>query len=356
MTAPGLEVGNVSLRLGSFALRDVSFHAAPGEILVLLGANGAGKSVCLETIAGFHRPSSGRILIAGRDVTELQPEKRRIAFLVQDFALFPHLSIEKNVAIGCEPRSDVVALHAMLARFGIAHLARSLPEHLSPGEKQRAALARALASRPSLYLFDEPFAALDAATAENLRVELAAFMRRSEVPSVFVTHDRAEALTLADRIAIVDGGAIRQHGSAAEVLARPNSVAIARFLGIENLLEGQVTAEAGDAFRVSVGGIGISLAERGAAPPSPHRVTLCIRAENVHLLPPQSAAQPNRLRARVVDLRRSGPLWKVTLDCGFSLVAYALPQTARECNLAPGSAVDAEIDARDVHVLPAARA
>jgi molybdate/tungstate transport system ATP-binding protein len=349
----GLEIDGISLRLGSFALKDVSFEAAPGEILVLLGVNGAGKSVCLETIAGFHRPARGRIVIAGRDATALPPERRRIAFLVQDFGLFPHLTISENVAIGSEAPRDGAELRALLSRFGIDHLAGSRPGHLSPGEKQRAALARALASRPSAYLFDEPFAALDAMTGESLRDELAGFMRRTGAPSVFVTHDRAEALALADRVAVIDGGAIRQQGSAADIFAHPDSIAIARLLGIENLLDARIEEHAGETLRVAVGGCNIAVAKRDTHAALPRSVTLCIRAENVHLHPPRSEARPDLLRARVVELRRSGPLWRVSLDCGFPLVAYALPQTVREAAIAPGGAVDAEIEPDAIHLLPA---
>jgi ABC-type Fe3+/spermidine/putrescine transport system ATPase subunit len=350
MSALGLEVEKISLDLGSFALREVSFQTGPGEILVLLGANGSGKSVCLEAIAGFHRTAAGRVLIGGREVTQLAPERRRIAFVVQNFGLFPHLTIAENVAIGGANGFDVGAL---LARFGIGRLARFRPEHLSPGEKQRAALARALASRPSAYLFDEPFAALDAATAEMLGGELAVFVRRSDAPTVFVTHDRAEAAALADRVAVIEGGTIRQHGPAAEVFARPNSMAIARLFGFENLLEGRIAEETSGGFRVAVGSTCVEVAKCHAGRVGSRCVTLCIRAETVDLLPPEAVEAPNRFAARVTDLRRSGPLLRVSLDCGFPLVAYALPQTARTLALAPGRAVNARIDAGAVHLLAA---
>jgi molybdate/tungstate transport system ATP-binding protein len=351
MSEAGLAVARVSLRLGAFALREVSLAAAPGEVLVLLGRNGAGKSVCLETIAGFHKPQGGRILIAGRDVTQLPPERRRVGYVVQNFALFPHLSIAQNVAIGSTAPGDDNAVRGLLARFGIAHLAEARPAYLSPGEKQRAALARALASRPSVYLFDEPFAALDAATVETLGNDLAAFLRRAEVPAVFVTHDRADALALADRVAVIEDGVIRQEGSACEVFARPGSLAIARLLGFENLLPGRITAETSGIFRVAIGGVAIDVGRRGVAPAARQQVTLCIRAADVHLLPPHAAPAPNLLSAGVLDVRRAGPLWRVALDCGFPLVAYALPQTAQAAGLAPGSAIAAAIDPEAIHLL-----
>lgn len=351
MKTAGLDVGGVSLRLGSFALRDVSFTAAPGEIVVLFGANGAGKSVCLETIAGFHSPDGGHILLSGRDLTELPPEMRRISFLIQDFALFPHLTVAQNVALGSDARRDERKLQALLTRFGIAHIADARPEVLSPGERQRTALARALASRPYLYLFDEPFSALDAATRDALGEELATFLRRTDTPSVFVTHDRAEALALGDRIVVIDGGTIVQQGLAAEVFARPRSIAVAHLLGIENLIDGRIETEGGGVVRVAVGDRTIE-AWKGDAKIGPTgAVTLAIRAETIHLHQALDELRPNVFRARVVELRRAGPVSRASLDCGFRLVAYALPQTADAARLTAGGEVDVEIQASAVHVL-----
>jgi len=351
MSAAGLEARDLTLQLGSFALRGASIAVEPGEALALLGPNGAGKSVCLEAIAGFHRITSGNINIAGRDVTALPPERRHIGFVVQNFGLFPHLSVVENVGLGRRARGNRLDVAALLKRFGIAHLAAARPTYLSPGEKQRVALARALASRPDLFLFDEPFTALDATTASALRDELSGFLRHSGLPAVFVTHDRSEARALADRVAIIEAGAIQQRGRAAEVFDHPATVAIARFLGIENLLEGRIAAIEEERIRVNVGKgtIEATRADIAIAPGQP--VTLCIRAENIHLLPPQSQAHLRIIAARVVAVRPTGPLNTVTLDCGFPLIAYALPQTARACGLAPGGCVCAEIDPASVHVL-----
>lgn len=351
MSAAGLEAQGLTLDLGSFALRGVSIAVEPGEALVLLGPNGAGKSVCLEAIAGFHRIARGHVHIAGRDVTALPPEQRRVGFVVQNFGLFPHLSVAENVELGCRARGNHMNVGSMLDRFGIAHLAAARPTYLSPGEKQRVALARALATRPDLFLFDEPFAALDAATTFVLRDELASFLREAGLPAVFVTHDHAEARALADQVAIIEGGVIQQRGRTAEVLDHPATLAIARFLGIENVLDGQIVEIEGDRILVSVGGGTIEAARPGAAITRGQSVTLCIRAENVHLFPSESTCRRRITAARVVAVRPSGPLWTVTLDSGFPLTAYALPQTTRACALAPGGAVDAEIDPTGVHVL-----
>ena len=247
----GASVEALTLSLGAFRLDKIDFAVSGGETLVILGPNGAGKSVTLETIAGFHRPESGRILLGGRDVTALPPERRNVGFVVQNFALFPHLSVVQNVAVA--PRRGAASGRAktatplggepaaLLDYFGIAHLAERAPSGLSPGEKQRVALARALAAAPDLFLFDEPFSALDAETHEQLRDELKSYLRTLALPAIFVSHDRSDALTLADEIVVLRDGAAIQHGSPVEIFHRPESSFVARFVGVENVLAGRVT-------------------------------------------------------------------------------------------------------------------
>lgn len=254
MTA-GIAVEALSLTLGAFRLDNIDFAVSGSEVLVVLGPNGSGKSVTLETIAGFHRPDRGRVLIGGRDVTALPPERRNIGFVVQNFGLFPHLNVERNVAIALRrgsgraaadkallPQGDTAAL---LAYFGVAHLARRAPSDLSPGEKQRVALARALAGAPDVFLFDEPFSALDAQTREELRGELRSFLRALAIPAIFVTHDRADALTLADTVVVLRDGVVMQSGQSAEIFQRPKNSFVARFVGVENILDGRVAAVSG---------------------------------------------------------------------------------------------------------------
>ncbi len=192
MSEPAIAVEELSLSIGDFHLGKLDFALGAGEILVMLGPNGSGKSVTLETIAGFHRPDSGRVSIGGRDVTELPPEQRNVAFLVQNFGLFPHLTVEQNVAIALRgqkrtqaaslPYGDVVGL---LSHFGITALAQRTPQTLSPGEKQRVALARALAAEPDVFLFDEPFSALDRHTTRAIARGAAGILARAFDPGDF---------------------------------------------------------------------------------------------------------------------------------------------------------------------------
>lgn len=358
----GVAVEALTLTLGAFQLKNLNFALAPGEILVVLGPNGAGKSVALETIAGFHRPESGRVRIGDRDVTALPPERRNVGFVVQNFGLFPHLTVLHNVAIARRSRGSTRAATrpdgdpaALLSYFGVAHLAARLPGHLSPGEKQRVALARALAGAAELFLFDEPFSALDAATRDQLREELKSFLRALKIPAIFVTHDRSDAVSLADAIVVLRDGVVVQSGPAVEVLQKPASSAVARFIGVENIVPARVTA-------IANGGVTLAIGEqvlRATAPAEPLQpgstAFLNIRAEDVTLCAPPDPGPPrppgvNVLHGRVSGLRKLGPLVTVEIECGFPLRAYLLRPQAELMRIGTGRAVAVAIAADAIHV------
>lgn len=357
-------VENLSLRLGSFALKGVDLTVAASEILVLLGPNGAGKSVTLETIAGFHRPQTGRIVIAGRDVTRLPPERRHVGLVLQNFALFPHLSVARNVAIAERP-ADGPAMAgaavpfgdaaALLSYFSIAHLADRRPHDLSAGERQRTSLARAFAASPDVLLFDEPFSALDAPTREQLRRDLRDVVRAAGIPAIFVTHDAVEARMLADRLAVIDDGVLLQEGDAAEIFDRPKNAVVARFVGYENLLSGEVIETGGEGVAVAVGG-GVIRSRTSAELARGQRVTVCIRGEDVILHQagpfPGGGAALRNYRGRINAMTNLGPLTLVNLDCGFALSAYVMSRRARADGLSPGGDAIVEIDPAAVHVTP----
>jgi molybdate/tungstate transport system ATP-binding protein len=356
-------IENLSLRLGRFALRRIDLSVAAGEILVLLGPNGAGKSVTLETIAGFHRPNTGRIVIAGRDVTHLPPERRRVGLVFQNFALFPHLTVAQNVEIaagrsGTTPRANpAVPLgdpDALLSYFSIAHLANRRPQHLSAGEKQRTGLARAFAARPELLLFDEPFSSLDAPTHELLRRDLGAFVRAAAIPAIFVTHDPVDAQALADRVALITDGTLLQHGSAAEVFERPVSGGVARLVGWENVLNGEVESSDGKKVGVRVGGAVVE-ARMPTGGKRGQQVAVCIKAEDVRLhreesTPRDDAGLANRYRGRVVALTNFGPLTSVALDCSFALRSYVMTGQLSRTGISVGDDVIIGIEPRAVHL------
>lgn len=359
-----LALADVSLTLGAFSLHDIRFRVADGEILAILGPNGAGKSVTLETIAGFYRPRSGRVSIAGHDVTALPPERRAVGLVPQSYGLFPHMSVARNVALGLRAAAgrrghDMCEVGDLLARFGIARLAGRLPRELSPGERQRTALARTLAMRPRAFLFDEPFAALDARLRETLREELGAFLREAKVPTVFVTHDQTDVTALADRVAVMRDGTILQEGPVEDVFRAPRSRFVAEFVGVENRLTARLVAREGENVSAAVGEQRLT-APAGALGPEPgHEVCLCIRGEDIALYAaPPGAHEPRPRRpnlfvmriARVISL---GALSKVVLEGDFPLIACPTSRSLRALGLAAGADAWVEIEPAAIHLVAA---
>ena len=243
----GLSISGLVAHAGSFTLGPVSLDIPPDRVLVLLGPSGAGKTVLLETIAGLRPQQSGQISLAGTDITGLAPERRRIGLVFQDAALFPHLNVRDNIRFGPRARRAASPDGAddLLHQLGIEHLADRSPRSLSGGEQQRVALARALAIQPGLLLLDEPLSALDQPTREDMRALLQQLLTQLEIPAAHVTHDRDEALSIGDDLAIIVGGQLRQTGQAATVAAGPADPDVARLLGWTEL--GHGTAQGGTA-------------------------------------------------------------------------------------------------------------
>jgi molybdopterin-binding protein len=355
VTAHHVTVEGLSLRVDAFALRDITFTVAASEIFVILGPSGAGKSLLLETLAGFNRLDHGRLYIDGEEMTTAPPEARRIAFMFQDYALFPHLTVAQNVAFGrrfAAARADAEPVEVLLARLGIQHLAARKPARLSGGEKQRVALARALAAAPRLFLFDEPLAALDPRNRDILRRELKDFLRRAAVPAVYVTHDQAEALALADTIAVMREGSFAQVGTPSDIFNTPADAAIASFVGVETVIEGKVIAVSDGVARIAVDGALVHAAG-AATPPVDARVLACIRPEDVALarVRHDDSSARNQFAAHIIATEPVGPLCKITLDCGFPLVAYVSKQSYLELGLANGGEVVASVKATAVHLI-----
>ncbi|MBO0869717.1 MAG: ABC transporter ATP-binding protein [Micromonosporaceae bacterium] len=241
---------------GVRALDGLSLSIMDGEFFALLGPSGCGKTTLLRTIAGLESPTSGAVHIGSRDVTRLAPGVRDVAMVFQDYALFPHMTVQDNIAyplrIRRQPRADRTQRAAeVAAQLGLAGLLPRRPAELSGGQQQRTALARAVAGRPSVFLFDEPLSNLDARLRLDARTFIKRLQRQLAVTTVFVTHDQAEALALADRIAVMDAGRISQLGTAREVFRRPANTFVANFIGSTpmNLLPGEVRGD-----RVAVAG------------------------------------------------------------------------------------------------------
>ena len=249
---PSVELERVTKRFGDVtAVRSIDLTVAAGEFFTLLGPSGCGKTTTLRMVAGFEEPTEGRVLIDGVDVEGVPPFKRPTNTVFQSYALFPHLSVEDNVAFGLRrkgvPKDEVRRrVHEELERVGLAAEAKRKPRQLSGGQQQRVALARALINQPAVLLLDEPLGALDLKLRKGLQVELKRIQREVGITFVYVTHDQEEALTMSDRIAVMNHGVIEQLDPPEEVYERPRTEFVAGFIGVSNLMPGSVEAVNGD--------------------------------------------------------------------------------------------------------------
>jgi iron(III) transport system ATP-binding protein len=262
------------------AVDRVSFALGEGELLALLGPSGCGKTTTLRMIGGLEEPDAGRILLRGRDITRLPPEKRGIGIVFQDYALFPHLDVLDNVRFGLRHLSRAQArarAEEMLALVGLEGLARRRPHELSGGQQQRVALARTLAVSPLLVLLDEPFSNLDAAMRVETRQEVRRLLKRAGSSGILVTHDQEEALALADRIAVMEKGRVLQIGTPDEIYRNPATRFVAAFIGRSNILPGRAE---GLAAETTFGRLPLSRAANGA-------VSLAVRPEQIMIEPDQ---------------------------------------------------------------------
>jgi sulfate transport system ATP-binding protein len=281
---PAASVRSVSKSFrGTVVLQDIDFDVAEGESLVLLGASGSGKTTILRIIAGLEEPDTGRVILHGKEVTELPARERGVGVIFQNYALFPRMTVEKNIGYGLRirrrSRKEVKEeVERLLALVGLTEHRTKYPSQLSGGQQQRVAIARTLAYKPQVLLFDEPFGALDAQTRVRLRREIHGLLRQVKVPAIFITHDQEEALELGDRIAVLNAGRIEQIGTPDEVYNRPETEFVATFLGAANLLLGVTTGGA-----VEIGTATIPAAAETARFREGQAVKLVFRPEDVHL-------------------------------------------------------------------------
>ncbi|MFJ1764362.1 ABC transporter ATP-binding protein [Amycolatopsis sp. NPDC088138] len=299
---PAVEFRDVSVHFGrTTALAGLDLAVARGETLALLGPSGSGKSTALKALAGFVRPSSGRVFLAGQDVTDLPPHRRGLGVVVQSYALFPHMRVAANVAFGLNarraPRAEVASRVAeVLDLVGMGAYARRYPRELSGGQQQRVALARALAIRPDVLLLDEPLSALDAALREDMIAEL--LRLRAELPDttlVYVTHDQGEALALADRIAVMRDSRLVETGPCEQLYRRPADGFTASFLGAANLIPVEVIRD-GTPSTVRLGGRELTAEPTGALTPG-QAVALGVRPHRVGVGAPGAGTLPALVRA-----------------------------------------------------------
>ncbi|OHB66865.1 MAG: hypothetical protein A2V70_05180 [Planctomycetes bacterium RBG_13_63_9] len=325
-----IRIEGLHFAVGSFALRDVCLHIAPGEYFVLLGPTGSGKTLLAECICGLNRIESGRIDIGGEDVTRWEPRRRGIGYLPQDYALFPHKTVRENIRFGLARRGAAQAslwkgIDDLIDDLGLARVADRYPRGLSGGEQQRVALARALAIGPRVLVLDEPVSALDEQTRDALCRLLNSLQRTSRTTTFHVCHNFAEMMSVASRVGVIQEGRILQVGTPQEVLQRPKSLAVARFVQAGNLFSARARTD-GQFALLSCPGDVVLRAPQAASGDAAAEVFVMVRPENVGL----ASAPPERvppgttvcegLVSEVVDL---GPIVRVTVAWGPELELLA---------------------------------
>ncbi len=356
---PLLAVKDVWVRRGGVRVLEIpSLIVEEGSILALIGPNGGGKTTLLQTLAFLIRSEEGEFYFKGEKVSSNQgflQYRRRLAMVFQEPMLFD-TTVFRNVASGLKIRgmdkSEIEKrVKQNLQRFGISHLVDRSARKLSGGEAQRVALARALAIQPEILFLDEPFASLDPPTRESLMEDLEKILHQTNTTTIFATHDRMEALRLADRIAVMNGGKILQIGPPTEVMNQPLDEFVASFVGVETILTGRVIKRDQGSFVASILGQEIEAVGEMQIGES---VVFCIRPENVTLsVPPhrESSSARNVFPGKILKIIPMGLYYKVQLDCGFPLVAYVTGHSLENLSLAEGQGIVASFKATAIHVI-----
>jgi tungstate transport system ATP-binding protein len=359
VSGPVVEAAGVEMRYDGQIVLDVpALDVLPGEVLAVIGPNGAGKSTLLRVLALLARPSRGTVRFQGavpQTETERLAWRRRMACVFQE-AMLCRGSVLYNARLASRLRG-VARLEAdrrareWLGRLGIDALADRPVDRLSGGEAQRTSLARAFAAMPEVLFLDEPFAALDAPTREALLDDLGRLLAATRTTTVLVTHDRAEALRLGDRVAVLLEGRLAELGPPERVFGAPATEAVARFVGVENLLPGRVVAQTDGVITVEAGPLRVTAV--GDARPG-ERVLVGLRPEDLTLGGPQASgptSAQNRLPGRVVRVTPLGALWRIGVDCGVPLTALVTRPAVAALALAPGVPVEVTFKASAVHLV-----
>jgi molybdopterin-binding protein len=355
-----LKVRNLTVSFdGKEVVNIPSLHVMPGEVLAIMGPNGSGKTTLLMTMALLLKPTSGDVLYDDAPVIESKDilrNRRRIAVVFQD-ALLLNMSVRSNVMLGLKLRgvkgekADELTRH-WLTRFGISHLAKQPARTLSGGEAKRASLARAFVLSPEIIFLDEPFNALDAPTRQSLIGDFQAVLHETGITTVMVTHDRNEALALADRTAVLINGHIRAIGAPGEVFSCTEDEELARFIDIGNIIHGAVAVQDAGLATIKVGELVI---EAVSDFPSGTPIAVCLAYEDITLLQPENktvSSARNRFLGTITRMLPAGSQLRVTVDCGFPLVAVITRRSWEDMKLDIGQQIIASFKASSVRLIP----
>ena len=331
-----IEISHVSKQFGDFkAVDDANFGIRQGEFFSMLGPSGCGKTTTLRMIAGFEQPTSGEVRLDGRDVSKVPPYKRNVNTVFQNYALFPHMTVFDNIAFGPRstkaPKGEIAGrVKEMLEIVHLADFAERRPTQLSGGQQQRVALARALVNYPSALLLDEPLGALDLKLRQTMQLELKRIQREVGITFVFVTHDQEEALTMSDRIAVMNAGRVEQIGTPEEIYHQPATVFVAGFIGVANLIPAAVVAVTGDLATVDASGhrFGVPVTDESIRPAD--SAVVMVRPERLHISIDRPTGDLAAVEATVEELVFQGPVLRASLrtGAGIELVAHIGPEDA----------------------------
>jgi spermidine/putrescine transport system ATP-binding protein len=320
-----LEFRNVSKRFGEVrAIEAVSLEIRKGEFFSLLGPSGCGKTTMLRLAAGFEQPDAGRVILDGVDITDAPPNRRQVNTIFQSYALFPHLTVRENIAFGLEvakkPEDEIRReVESMLRLIRMTDESHKKPAQLSGGQKQRVAIARALVNKPRVLLLDEPLAALDLKLRQRMLIELDAIHDEVGITFLYVTHDQGEAMSLSDRIAVMEAGQVAQVGAPAEIYEAPRTSFVAAFIGDTNFFEGTLTAVEGkDYCRVGISGAEGVVAFNDKSKPAGSPVYLSVRPEKIRIVRdrPEPGSRLNIIPAVVEDMIYLGSTTKYWVKAG----------------------------------------
>jgi len=346
-----ISIRDLSVELGDFTLKNASLDVTDGEYMVILGPTGAGKTVLLESIAGLYPIKHGQIWLRGKEVTKLEPDKRKISIVYQDHALFPHLSVKENIIFGLKVKKAAhgaieKALDQVVNLLGIRALLHRRPSTLSGGERQKVAMARALCVQPDVLLLDEPLSALDPQTREEVQYELRQLQRLLHITALHVTHDFEEAIALGDRIAVIGEGEIKQVGTPEEIFRQPNSEFVARFAMSRNIFPGVIeNSDSGDfLFKTGNTAFIVTNKSNGAT-----RAT--VRPEDVLIsLEPVHSSARNTFAGKITRINDKGSTLYITVDLPPEISALITRNSFREMGLTAGMQVYVTFKASSMHV------
>jgi spermidine/putrescine transport system ATP-binding protein len=354
-----VELRNVTKRFGAYeALKEASFDIRAGEFMTFLGPSGCGKTTCLRLISGFDTPTSGQIFLDGKDLTFEPPYRRDVNQVFQNYALFPHLTIYENIAFGLRMKKIPPAqirerVDRVVKMTSLEDFTTRKPAQLSGGQRQRVALARAIVCEPKVLLLDEPLSALDAKLRTQMRVELKQLQKKLGITFIFVTHDQEEALTMSDRVAVLNAGRVEQIGTVNEIYYKPATRFVASFIGESNIVEAEILRSEGEFLHCRLEG-GLELDVRTPNPPAHSQILLSLRPEKIRLTrenPGGRNSFPGTIEMEI--FRGAVDDLTISVQGGLQLGAVLTNDGQAESDLHEGERVFARIQPEDIHIVAA---